>query len=288
MLFDSIGNVQNGMDSIAKPVTVKDPENPIGLPTNIKGDIEFKNVVFSYNGISNVINNLSLTIRAGEKIGIVGHSGGGKTTLVNLLLRFYDIQNGSITIDGIDIKHIKMDDLRSVIAMVTQDTALLHRSVRENILYGNEKVDDLDNLMRCAAKQAKADEFIDALSDGAGNTGYEAKVGERGVRLSGGQRQRIALARVILKNAPILILDEATSALDSEVEAAVKESLDKLMENKTVIAIAHRLSTIAAMDRLIVLKEGQIAEIGTHEELLKLDGVYASLWNKQTNGFIGK
>ena len=244
--------------------------------------------MFSYNGISNVINNLSLTIRAGEKIGIVGHSGGGKTTLVNLLLRFYDIQNGSITIDGIDIKHIKMDDLRSVIAMVTQDTALLHRSVRENILYGNEKVDDLDNLMRCAAKQAKADEFIDALSDGAGNTGYEAKVGERGVRLSGGQRQRIALARVILKNAPILILDEATSALDSEVEAAVKESLDKLMENKTVIAIAHRLSTIAAMDRLIVLKEGQIAEIGTHEELLKLDGVYASLWNKQTNGFIGK
>lgn len=290
VLFDNIGNVQNGMETITKDITVKDPVNPAKIAVNeIKGDIVFNDVEFGYNDKVKVFSDLNLHIKPGERVGIVGHSGGGKSTLVNLLLRFYDVQGGSITLDGVDIRDYSQEDLRKAIAMVTQDTSLLHRSIKENILYGYELLanDNSDTLVEMAAKDAKALDFIQKLSDIKGNQGFATQVGERGVRLSGGQRQRIALARVILKNAPILILDEATSALDSEVEAAVKENLDKLMLNKTVIAIAHRLSTIAAMDRLIVLKDGRIVEQGTHKELLQLEGIYASLWRKQTDGFIG-
>lgn len=288
MLFENIGNIQNGMETMAKPLTVCDPETPVALPSEIKGQIDFKNVSFAYNQNNQVFSKLNLSIKPGEKIGIVGQSGGGKSTLVNLLLRFYDINDGSITIDGIDIRSFNQDDLRSIIAMVAQDISLLHRSIKENILYGNEHTSkDLESSMRDAAQKAMAIDFIEMLSDTKGNTGFDTLVGERGVRLSGGQRQRIALARVIMKNAPILILDEATSALDSEVETIVKDNLDRLMENKTVIAIAHRLSTIAAMDRLIVLKEGVIVEEGSHDELLSKNGVYATLWKKQTNGFLG-
>jgi ABC-type multidrug transport system fused ATPase/permease subunit len=291
LLFDNIGTVINGMETISQDILVKDSQKPVQID-KIKGDIVFNNVVFGYNESANVFNGLNLNIKSGEKVGIVGHSGGGKSTLVNLLLRFYDVNSGSITLDGIDIREYKQDDLRKVIAMVTQDTSLLHRSVRENILYGaTENLNDYDKetlLLKEAATQANALDFIELLSDSSGNIGFDTQVGERGVRLSGGQRQRIAIARVILKNAPILILDEATSALDSEVESAVKENLDNLMHNRTVIAIAHRLSTIAAMDRLIVLKDGKIVEEGTHDQLLELKGIYASLWQKQTDGFIGK
>jgi ATP-binding cassette, subfamily B, multidrug efflux pump len=290
MLFDNIGNVQNGIETISQPISVVDPVNP-KMVAKVEGDIEFKSVSFAYNPTTPVFSNLNLHIKPGERIGIVGHSGGGKSTLVNLLLRFYDVQSGAILLDGIDIRAYEQEKLRSCIAMVTQDTSLLHRSVRENILYGNQKELDeslQNDVLRDAAMQAKALDFIEVLSDARGNIGFDTQVGERGVRLSGGQRQRIALARVILKNAQILILDEATSALDSEVESVVKDNLDKIMANKTVIAIAHRLSTIAAMDRLIVLKDGQIAEQGTHDELLALHGIYASLWKKQTDGFIGK
>ena len=249
------------------------------------GDIEFRNLQFSYNDNDAVFKGLNLNIKAGEKIGIVGRSGAGKSSLVSLLLRFYDVQKGSIMIDQVDISGVYQESLRSKIAVVAQDTSLLHRSVSENILFG--RPDASKEEMITAAKRAQAHEFILKLRDSSGRIGYDAHVGERGVTLSGGQRQRIAIARVLLKNAPILILDEATSALDSEVEASIQQNLSELMVGKTVMAIAHRLSTIAAMDRLIVLDQGEIIEQGTHDELLKKNGIYTKLWSHQSGGFIG-
>lgn len=289
-LFENIGTVVDGMKTLSTPIDVDDHEDATALSIT-DGDIAFQHIHFNYGKAANethrgpVINGLNLHIKPGEKIGLVGRSGAGKSTLVNLLLRFYDVDSGSITIDDQDISKVSQESLRKYIAMVTQDTSLLHRSVRDNILYGRPSATDEELI--AAAKQAKALEFIYDLVDSKGNTGFDAQVGERGVTLSGGQRQRIAIARVLLKNAPILILDEATSALDSEVEAAIQTSLDDLMTGKTVIAIAHRLSTIAQMDRLIVLDEGGVVEQGSHEELIKQGGIYAALWSHQTGGFIG-
>ena len=254
-----------------------------------RGDIRFDHVTFAYGAdrtCAPVIDNLNLHVRPGEKIGLVGRSGAGKSTIVNLLLRFYDIAQGRVLIDGQDIALVTQDSLRSQIGMVTQDTSLLHRSVRDNILYGRPDAGEME--MVSAAKRAEAHEFILALADPDGRKGYLSHVGERGVKLSGGQRQRIAIARVLLKNAPILLLDEATSALDSEVEAAIQQSLYRLMEGKTVLAIAHRLSTIAAMDRLIVLDGGRIVEEGDHRRLLAKGGLYARLWAHQSGGFLGE
>lgn len=282
-LFENIGTVIDSMTTLANPHTVVD-ETDATLEVT-KGQIEFDNVGFHYGKESGVIDNFNLTIAAGEKIGIVGRSGAGKSTMVNLLLRFHDVETGEIRIDGKNISQVSQDSLRAAIGMVTQDTSLLHRSVRENIVYGKPDASDAD--IAAATRKAEADSFIDDLIDPHGNKGYMAQVGERGVKLSGGQRQRIAIARVLLKDAPILVLDEATSALDSEVEASIQRALYRLMANKTVIAIAHRLSTIAAMDRLIVMDEGQIVEQGSHQELLALEGIYAKLWRHQTGGFIG-
>ena len=291
-LFEHIGTVRDGMTILSRPHTVVDAIDAKPLEVS-RGEICFDNMSFAY-GINastkagkykNVIENLNLTIHAGEKIGLVGRSGAGKSTVVNLLLRFYDIGEGRILIDGQNIAHVTQDSLRTNVGMVTQDTSLLHRSVRENIIYGRPDASDAE--MIAAAKRAEAHEFILQLSDPAGRRGYDAHVGERGVKLSGGQRQRIAIASVKLKDAPILLLDEATSALDSEVEAAIQASLYKLMEGKTVVAIAHRLSTIAAMDRLIVLDEGRVVEEGDHHSLLKFDGLYARLWAHQSGGFLG-
>ncbi|QIC70183.1 ABC transporter ATP-binding protein [Acinetobacter indicus] len=281
-LFENVGTIQDGMKTLGRPITIED--KPDAKTLNVaQGEIKFENVSFAYND-KNVIEQFNLTIRPGEKIGIVGRSGAGKSTLIQLLLHFYQINQGRILIDGQDIVDVTQDSLRKNIALVTQDTSLLHRSVAENIKYG--RPDASDEEMYAAVAKAKAEEFIPQLTDLRGKRGYEAYVGERGVKLSGGQRQRIAIARVFLKDAPILILDEATSALDSEVEAAIQSSLDELMQGKTVIAIAHRLSTIAQMDRLIVLDQGQIAEQGTHDELVALNGIYAQLWQRQTGGFL--
>jgi ATP-binding cassette subfamily B multidrug efflux pump len=281
--FESIGTVIDAMNTISQPQQVVDHQ-PVNMQVS-QGQIDFNNIDFRYGKQEGVIESLSLSIKAGEKVGIVGRSGAGKSTLVNLLMRFYDLENGNICIDGQDISQVSQDSLRAVIGMVTQDTSLLHRSVRENIVYGKPDATDAELLDAC--KKAEADVFIETLQDPKGNKGYMAQVGERGVKLSGGQRQRIAIARVLLKNAPILVLDEATSALDSEVEAAIQASLNRLMEGKTVIAIAHRLSTIAAMDRLVIIDEGRIIEQGSHQELLLQDGIYAKLWQHQTGGFIG-
>jgi ATP-binding cassette subfamily B multidrug efflux pump len=242
-------------------------------------------VGFHYGKGAGVIEHVNLTVQPGEKIGLVGPSGAGKSTLVNLLLRLYDVETGRILVDGHDVAGVTQESLRAQIGMVTQDTSLLHRSIRENLLYGRPDSTDAD--LGEALRRARADDFIGDLIDGNGQRGLDALVGERGVKLSGGQRQRIAIARVLLKDAPILILDEATSALDSEVEAAIQESLEALMEGKTVIAIAHRLSTIARMDRLVVLDGGHIVETGTHAELLARGGLYARLWAHQTGGFVG-
>ena len=282
--FRSLGIVSEGMETIAQPITLVDaPQAPALQMT--QGQLTLQDLSHHYGRGFGGIDKISLTIRPGEKIGLVGRSGAGKSTLVKLILRFYDPDSGRILIDGQDIAQVTQDSLRARIGMVQQDSSLLHRSVRENILYGRPGASDAEMLE--AAKRAEADGFIALLQDPEGRTGYDAQVGERGVKLSGGQRQRIALARVILKNAPILVLDEATSALDSEVEAAIQSTLYGLMEGKTVIAIAHRLSTIARMDRILVLDDGKIAEDGTHQALLGRGGLYASFWNRQSGGFIG-
>jgi ATP-binding cassette, subfamily B, multidrug efflux pump len=288
-LFEQIGTVQDGINTLARSPTVVDRADAVPLRVT-RGDIRFEQVSFAYGAAPGaarpVIDALNLHIRPGEKIGLVGRSGAGKSTIVNLLLRFYDVAQGRVLIDGQDIAHATQDSLRAQIGMVTQDTSLLHRSVSDNIRYGRPDAGDAD--MLAAAKRAEAHDFIVAQSDAMGRAGYQAHVGERGVKLSGGQRQRIAIARVMLKDAPILLLDEATSALDSEVEAAIQQSLNRLMEGKTVVAIAHRLSTIAAMDRLVVLDKGRIVEEGNHYSLLAQGGLYARLWAHQSGGFLGE
>ena len=283
-LFEHIGTVQDGINTLARPHAVVDAPDAKPLVVT-QGDIRFERVTFAYGGKNQVIDDLTLHIRPGEKIGLVGRSGAGKSTIVNLLLRFYDVEAGRILIDGQDIAHATQESLRAQIGMVTQDTSLLHRSVRDNIVYGRPDATDVEVL--AATQRAEAHDFVTVLTDPKGRTGYDAHVGERGVKLSGGQRQRIAIARVMLKDAPILLLDEATSALDSEVEAAIQTSLNRLMEGKTVVAIAHRLSTIAAMDRLLVLDRGKLVEEGDHRSLLARNGLYARLWAHQSGGFLG-
>jgi ATP-binding cassette subfamily B multidrug efflux pump len=285
-LFENIGVVQDGITTIARERAIVDASGAVALKVT-NGEIRFDGVSFNYGRQIDegaVVENLSLTIKPGEKVGLVGRSGAGKSTLVSLLLRFYDLEDGRILIDGQDIAKVTQETLRAHIGMVTQDTSLLHRSIADNIRYGMPHASQAD--IERAARRAQAHEFIAALEDPKGNKGYDAHVGERGVKLSGGQRQRVAIARVLLKNAPILILDEATSALDSEVEAAIQESLYNLMEGKTVIAVAHRLSTIAAMDRLVVIDRGRIVEEGHHQALLRRGGIYADLWQRQSGGFI--
>ena len=283
-IFDNIGTVQDGLTTIAQPLSVTDAPGAKPLRVN-RGGIRFDHVRFDYGSGREVIDNLNLNIQPGEKIGLIGPSGAGKSTMVNLLLRLYDLNGGSISIDGQNIAEVTQTSLRAQIGMITQDTSLLHRSIRDNLLYG--RPDATEEELWTAIRRARADEFIPLLSDSQGRTGLDAHLGERGVKLSGGQRQRIAIARVLLKDAPILIMDEATSALDSEVEAAIQESLDTLMEGKTVIAIAHRLSTIARLDRLVVLQHGRIIESGNHQQLLAHNGLYARLWRHQTGNFVG-
>ncbi len=297
-LFENVGVVRDGMRTFARSNLVLDAPDAAPLQVS-KGEVVFDHITFAYENPGKtagatgavhapapVIDDLSLSLRPGEKIGLLGPSGAGKSTLLSLLLRFYDVQGGSIRIDGQDIRHVTQESLRRAIGVVTQDTSLLYRSIRDNILYG--RPDATEEEIIAAAKQAQAHDFIERLRDRNNRRGYDALVGERGVKLSGGQRQRIAIARVMLKNAPILLLDEATSALDSEVEAAIQESLYRLMDGKTVIAIAHRLSTIAAMDRLVVLDKGRIVEQGSHQQLLASGGLYAKLWARQSGGFLGR
>lgn len=283
-LFEHLGTVQDGMNTLSNPITVKDKTQAAELSVK-SGAIDFCNVLYRYDQQPPIFDGLQLQIKAGEKVGLVGRSGAGKSTLVNLLLRFYDIEQGHIQIDQQDISGVRQDSLRANISMVTQDTSLLHRTIRENIAYGKPAATEAEIID--AAKRAEAHDFIMSLSDANGNSGYDVAVGERGVKLSGGQRQRVAIARVLLKDAPILILDEATSALDSEVESVIQTSLNNIMHDKTVLAIAHRLSTISAMDRLIVLDQGQVVESGSHAELLAKKGIYAKLWAHQTGGFLG-
>jgi ATP-binding cassette subfamily B multidrug efflux pump len=284
-IMRNIGTIQNAADMIAQPISLVDRPQAPDLVVRRPG-IAFENIRFHYGRESGVIDNLSLVIRPGEKVGIVGRSGAGKSTLVNLLLRFYDLEGGRITIDGQDIAGVTQETLRAQIGMVSQDTSLLHRSIRDNILFGRPDADD--EALRQASRKAEALTFIERLEDQRGRTGFDAHVGERGIKLSGGQRQRIAIARVMLKDAPILVLDEATSALDSEVEAAIQDNLDQLMQGKTVLAIAHRLSTIAALDRLIVMDAGRIVQDGTHAELIKQAGLYGELWSRQSGGFLAR
>lgn len=283
-LFENLGTVKDGMNTLSQPNILLDKPHAKQLTVKA-GQIDFQSVYFQYVENKPLLNNFNLTINPGEKIGLVGRSGAGKSTLVNILLRFYDIESGAVNIDGQNIAHVLQESLRQQIGMVTQDTSLLHRSVRDNLTYG--RPDATEEQIQAAMDNAQVSSFIDNLIDSQGRQGLDAHVGERGIKLSGGQRQRIAIARVMLKDAPILILDEATSALDSEVEQAIQESLYRLMENKTVIAIAHRLSTIAAMDKLVVLDEGKIVEIGTHQDLLNKQGLYASLWSRQSGDFLG-
>jgi ATP-binding cassette, subfamily B, multidrug efflux pump len=284
-LFEHIGTVQDGMATLARTRSVVD--QPDAKLLNVpRGEVQFDNVVFAYGGKRKVVDGLNLTIRPGEKIGLVGRSGAGKSTVVNLLLRLYDLESGRVLIDGQDIAGVTQESLRRQVGMVTQDTSLLHRSVRENLVYGRPDATDAEMLR--ASERAEAHDFINTLSDPKGRKAYDAHVGERGVKLSGGQRQRVAIARVMLKDAPILLLDEATSALDSEVEAAIQQSLYRLMEGKTVVAIAHRLSTIMAMDRLVVMDHGKVVEMGDHKSLLAAGGIYARLWAHQSGGFLGE
>jgi ATP-binding cassette subfamily B multidrug efflux pump len=285
MIFRQVGNIRDSMVTIAQPITMLDEPNAPPLKVD-KGGIDFDNVSFNYwRGKSGtVIEDFSLSIKPGEKVGLVGRSGAGKSTLVNLALRLFDVEQGAIRIDGQDVRKVTQESLRAAIGLVSQDTSLLHRSVRENLKFGRQ--DATEEEMVLAAEQARIHEVIMGFNDPKGGTGYDAQVGERGVKLSGGQRQRVAIARVLLKNAPILVLDEATSALDSEVEAAIQEQLVTLMQGKTVIAIAHRLSTIAAMDRLVILEQGKIVEEGTHAQLLATGGHYAQLWERQSGGFL--
>jgi ATP-binding cassette subfamily B multidrug efflux pump len=282
-LFENMGTVRDGISMLSRPIAIVDA--PQASPLKVEtGQVEFRHVNFSYGPDRPVIHDLNLAIRPGEKVGLIGPSGAGKSTLTNLLLRFYDLDAGEIRIDGQNIAGVTQNTLRAQIGMVTQDTSLLHRSVRDNIVYG--RPDASDEEVWEAVRRAHAEAFVPHLEDQEGRRGLAAHVGERGVKLSGGQRQRVAIARVILKDAPILILDEATSALDSEVEAAIQQSLSELMQGKTVLAIAHRLSTIAALDRLIVLDAGRIVEEGTHGELLQRGGLYARLWAHQSGGFL--
>jgi ATP-binding cassette subfamily B multidrug efflux pump len=283
-IFENIGMVQDGLQTIAQPVSVTDKKGAPRLKVD-RGNVRFEDVHFHYPKGDSIIEGLTLDIRPGEKIGLIGPSGAGKSTLVNLLLRLYDLPSGRILVDGQDIAEVTQESLREQIGLITQDTSLLHRSILDNLRYG--KPNATEEQVWEAVRKARADDFLPLLSDSEGRRGFDAHVGERGVKLSGGQRQRISIARVLLKNAPILIMDEATSALDSEVEAAIQESLETLMKGKTVIAIAHRLSTIAKMDRLVVLQKGKVVEIGSHTELLAQHGLYARLWHHQTGGFVG-
>jgi ATP-binding cassette subfamily B multidrug efflux pump len=283
MISENYGTIKNGLEVLNRPVTVLDKPDAAILP-RVKGEIVFKDVKFVYPSGRTIFENLNLHIPAGQKVGLVGPSGSGKTTLINMLLRSYDIQSGSVTIDGYDIQSVTQNSLRAQIGMVTQEPALLNRSITENLTYGRTDASEEEILK--ATEQAAAHEFILTLRDQYGNTGYASRVGERGVKLSGGQRQRVAIARLILKDAPIMLLDEATSALDSEIEAAVQSTIYPLMENRTVIAIAHRLSTVMQMDRLIVMENGLIVEDGTHASLLAKGGLYARLWARQSQGFL--
>ncbi len=283
-IYTSVGEVEDGMHTLAAPHTLADAPDAIDLP-KVKGEVRFEAARFAYGAARGGIEGIDLVIRPGEKIGIVGASGAGKSTLVSLLLRLYDCEAGRVLVDGIDVRSVTQESLRRQIGMVTQETAMFNRSARDNILYGrpDSSVEDVI----AASKAAEAAEFIDGMADHNGRKGYDAYLGERGVKLSGGQRQRIALARAFLKDAPILVLDEATSALDSEVEASIQAALSRVMQGKTVLAIAHRLSTIAEMDRIVVLEKGRIAELGNHQELLALGGLYSRYWNRQSGGFIG-